>query len=145
MGIIMGKLNKLKREKIEKKVLDVVRILDNFKMNNYKRYEALFKIMSDDEFEIWANSMGHELDDTIQIFQLQFEEMKMPQIKKAADYLDIPLEEYIWYRHNDPDGIRTKMRVPVGYVHIKRVRVKCLVETIFNGGLLEAFKMALTL
>ena len=40
--------------------------------------------------------------------------MKMPQIKSAAEYLDIPLEEYIWYRHNDPQGIRTKMRVPVG-------------------------------
>jgi hypothetical protein len=39
--------------------------------------------------------MGQELDDTIQIFQLPFEEMKMTQIKKAAERLNLPLEEYI--------------------------------------------------
>jgi hypothetical protein len=116
------KLTAQKREKIEKLVLDVVKAIDNKKMENYKRYTALFKSMSNDEFEVWANSMGHDLDDTIQIYQLPFEEMKMTQIKKAADILELPLEEYIWYRHNDPEGIRTKMKVPVGYIHIKRVQ-----------------------
>jgi hypothetical protein len=111
-----------KRAKIEELVLETVKRLDNSKMDNYKRYEALFRVMTDEEFEKWANSMGHELDDTIQIFQLPFEEMRMPQIKNAADYLGVPLEEYIWYRHNDPDGLRSKMRVPVGYIHIKRVQ-----------------------
>jgi hypothetical protein len=116
------KLTPQKREKIEKLVLDVVKAVDNKKMENYKRYSALFKSMTNEEFEEWANSMGHELDDTIQIYQLPFEEMKMTQIKKAADILGLPLEEYIWYRHNDPEGIRTKMRAPVGYIHIKRVQ-----------------------
>jgi hypothetical protein len=111
-----------KREKIEKLVLGVVKRLDNDKMSNYKRYESMFKLMDDGEFEKWANTMGHDLDDTIQIFQLPFEEMKMTQIKNAADYLGVPLEEYIWYRHNDEKGVRTKNRVPVGYVHIKRVQ-----------------------
>lgn len=46
----------------------------------------------------------------------------MPQIKKAADILGIELEDYIYYRQNDPRGIRSKMKVPVGYVHIKRVQ-----------------------
>ena len=113
----MAKLTPQKRDKIEKLVLDVVRALDNPKMDNYKRYEALFRVMTDEEFEKWANTMGHDLDDTIQIYQLPFEEMKMTQIKKAADILGIPLEEYIWYRHNDPNGIRTKMRVPVGLTY----------------------------
>jgi len=112
-----GKIDKQKRDKIEKLVLNVVRAMDNSKMDNYKRYEALFKVMGDEAFEEWANSMGHDLDDTIQMYQLPFEEMKMTQIKKAADILDIPLEEYIWYRHNDPKGIRTKMRVPVGLTY----------------------------
>jgi hypothetical protein len=113
---------KEKRKKIEELVLGVVKRLDNQKMENYKRYFEMFKSMSDSEFTEWANSMGHELDDTIQIFQLPFEEMKMTQIKSAADFLGLPLEEYMWYRHNDPEGIRTKMRVPVGYIHIKRVQ-----------------------
>jgi len=106
-----------KRARIEERVLETVKRLDNSKMENYKRYEAMFRVMTDTEFETWASSMGHELDDTIQIFQLPFEEMRMPQIKNAADYLGIPLEEYIWYRHNDPDGIRSKMRVPVGLTY----------------------------
>jgi hypothetical protein len=118
----MGKLNKSKREKIEKMVLGVVKRLDNSKMMNYKRYESMFASMDDGEFERWASGMGKDLDDTIQIFQLPFEEMRMVQIKSAADFLGIPLEEYVWYMHNDPEGIRTKMRVPVGYIHIKRVQ-----------------------
>ena len=138
-----GKLTPTKRQKIETLVLEVVKRMDNDKMANYKRYQGMFKTMSDDEFEKWANSMGHELDDTIQMFQLPFEEMKMTQIKSAAEYLGMPLEEYVWYRHNEPDGIRTKMRVPTGFVHIKRVRVKCLVETIL-WGITRSFK-ALTL
>jgi hypothetical protein len=117
-----GKLTPQKRQKIEKLVLDVVRAMDNSKMDNYKRYEALFRVMGDESFEEWANGMGHDLDDTIQMYQLPFEEMKMTQIKKAADILKVPLEEYIWFRHNDQDGIRTKMRVPVGFIHIKRVQ-----------------------
>jgi hypothetical protein len=117
-----GKLTPDKRKRIETLVLEVIKRMDNPKMENYKRYQAMLKTMTDDEFETWANSMGHELDDTIQMFQLPFEEMKMTQIKSAAEYLGMPLEEYIWYRHNEPEGIRTKMRVPTGFVHIKRVQ-----------------------
>lgn len=118
----MAKLTDAKRKKIEALVMGAVRRMDTHKMPNVKRYEAMFKLMTDEEFEIWANKMGHDLDDTIQMFQLPFEEMKMTQIKDAANFLKMPLEEYIWYRHNDPDGIRTRMRVPVGYLHIKRVQ-----------------------
>jgi hypothetical protein len=82
----------------------------------------MFKLMTDADFEKWAKTMGHDLDDTIQMYQLPFEEMKLNQIKSAADFLDIPLEEYIWFRHHDPEGLRSKMKVPVGYVHIKRVQ-----------------------
>jgi hypothetical protein len=118
----MAKLTKSKREKIEKLVLGVVKRLDNKKMINHERYQTMFKLMDDDEFEKWASGMGKDLDDTIQIFQLPFEEMKLTQIKDAADYLGVPLEEYIWYRHTDERGLRTRMRVPVGYIHIKRVQ-----------------------
>jgi hypothetical protein len=118
----MAKLTKVKREKIEKLVLGVVKRLDNSRMANYDRYDTMFRAISNEEFEKWAKTMGKDLDDTIQIFQMPFEEMKMTQIKSAADYLGVPLEEYIWYRHNDLEGVRTKMRVPVGYIHIKRVQ-----------------------
>jgi hypothetical protein len=46
----------------------------------------------------------------------------MEQIKDAADFLKIPLEEYVWYWHNDSEGTRTRMKVPVGYCTIKRLQ-----------------------
>lgn len=111
-----------KRNKIKKLVLDVVKTLDNEKQYNVQRYETLFNSMSNAEFDQWAASMGHELDDTIQLFQLPFEECSMEQIKKAADVLNLPLEEYVWFRDKGDNPIRTKYKVPVGYVPIKRVQ-----------------------
>ena len=111
-----------KRAKIKKLVMDVVKALDNDKQLNVQRYDLLFKTMTNDEFDKWAASMGHELDDTIQIFQLPFEECSMEQIKNAADILNTPLEEYVWFRDKGGDPIRTKYKVPVGYVPIKRVQ-----------------------
>ena len=113
---------KEKRAKIKKLVMDVVKAIDNDKQLNVQRYDLLFKTMTDDEFDRWAGSMGHELDDTIQIFQLPFEECSMEQIKNAADILNLPLEEYVWFRDKGDTPIRTKYRVPVGYVPIKRVQ-----------------------
>lgn len=113
-----------KRRRIKELVLGVVKRMDNDKGLNYKRYSEMFEVFEKDDaaFEEWVSGIGHELDDTIQIFALPFEEPKMHQIKAAADFLKLPLEEYMYYRHHDPRGIRTKMRVPIGYVHIKRVQ-----------------------
>lgn len=111
-----------KRKKIEKLVLDVVTALDNDKKLNIERYKDMFNAMSDEEFSEWASSIGHELDDTIQLFELPFEECSMDQIKQAANILNIPLEEYIWYRDKGDKPIRTAQKVPVGYLNIKRVQ-----------------------
>ena len=121
-----------KRRRIKELVLGVVKRMDNEKGLNYKRYSEMFELFEHDDnaFIEWVSSIGHELDDTIQIFALPFEEPKMYQIKDAADFLKVPLEEYVYYRHNDPRGIRTRMKVPVGYVHIKRVRMKRLIDNI---------------
>jgi len=66
--------------------------------------------------------MGHNLDDTIQLFAMPFEEPKLNQIQKAADILGLPLEENVFFNHYGDDKIRTKNPVPVGYLHIKRVQ-----------------------
>lgn len=110
--------------KIKKLTLDVVYAVDNKKGLNIKRYEEMFKAFEadPDAFRKWDVLNNKEYDSTIQIFALPFEEPKMNQIKKAADILNIELENYIYYRQNDPRGIRSKMKVPVGYVHIKRVQ-----------------------
>jgi hypothetical protein len=113
---------KEKRKRIEDLVLGVLKRMDNPRMANYNRYRAMFAAMSDDQFSKWAASMGHELDDTITMTQLPYEEMKMSQIKAAADFIGIPLEEYVYFRHLGPNPIRTKIPVPVGYAPIRRVQ-----------------------
>lgn len=115
---------KEKFERIKELCLTVVKKMDNKKMLNYKRYESLFQLFEQnpDEFRKWAVLTDDSLDSTVQLLQLPFEEVRMTQIKDAADFLNIPLEEYIYYRHNDPRGIRTRTKVPVGYVAIKRVQ-----------------------
>ena len=105
-----------KRKRIKELVLGVVKRMDNDKGLNYKRYSEMFDVFEKDDqaFIDWVSGIGHELDDTIQIFALPFEEPKMQQIKAAADFLNLPLEEYIYYKHQDSRGIRSKIPVPVG-------------------------------
>ena len=84
----------------------------------------MFKLFEQDpdSFRKWSVLNDDSLDSSISMFCLPFEEPSMPQIKAAADVIHCPLEEYIYYRMNDPRGIRTKTKVPVGYIHIKRTQ-----------------------
>ena len=113
-----------KYDKIKEMTLTVVRKMDNQKGLNIKRYEDMFKVFDKDPdaFRNWDVLHNYEFDSTIQLFQLPFEEVRMNQIKDAAHYLGIELEDYIYYRHHDSKGVRSKMKVPVGYVHMKRVQ-----------------------
>lgn len=113
---------KAKMEKIKALVMGVVRAIDNKKQLNVARYETFFNTSTDEELIKWADSMGKTLDSTIQIFELPFEECNITQIKAAADVLNIPLEEYVWFKDKDEHPIRTRYRVPVGYVPIKRLQ-----------------------
>ena len=115
---------KKKFDKIKSLVLGVVERMDNKKQLNIQRYKDLFAAFEKDpdSFRAWDVLHNDDYDSTIQIFQLPFEEMKLNQIKSAADFLGIELENYIYYRQDDSRGIRSKVKVPVGYVHVKRVQ-----------------------
>ena len=117
-----------KRKKIKELVLGTISRLE-VGDENTKRYEAFFKSMTDEEFDTWANSFEKDtFDKCIQIFVKPFEEPSLKNIETAAEYLGMPIDEYVYY--NDqylPDGtkaepVRTKVRMPVGYVHIRRVQ-----------------------
>lgn len=115
MGKPFTENEKQKYEKIKKLVLGVIRRLDNKKQLNIKRYEDFFKICDADPdvFRNWEVLHDDSLDSAPYILQLPFEEMRMNQIKDAADFLGIELEDYIYYRHHDKRGVRSKMKVPV--------------------------------
>ncbi len=115
---------KKKFEQIRLLVLGVVERMDNKKGLNVQRYKDMFAAFEKDPdaFRAWDVLHNTDFDSTIQLFQLPFEEMKLNQIKSAADFLHIELENYIYYRQDDKRGVRSKVKVPVGYVHIKRVQ-----------------------
>lgn len=115
---------KKKFERIKELVLGVVSKLDNDKKLNIKRYEDFFELCEKDPdmFRNWDVLNNDSLDSAPYMLQLPFEEMRMNQIKDAANFLNIELEDYIYYRHNDKRGLRSRMKVPVGYVTIKRMQ-----------------------
>ena len=107
---------KKKFDRIKELLLGTIKIMDNDKGLNIKRYEDMFKLFEQDPdlFRKWDMLHNDELDSAPILLQLPFEEVRMPQIKKAAEFLGIELENYIYYRHHDKRGIRSKMKVPVG-------------------------------
>jgi hypothetical protein len=113
-----------KREKIKKLIYDFLTIVDvNSKFKNRTYYQDLFNSLSGKEFDEWAENMGKTLEDTINIHQLPWESVTLKQIRDAADLLNVPLEEYVYYKHMvDGVSIRTKYKVPVGYINIKRLQ-----------------------
>ena len=113
-----------KREKIEKLIYDFLTIVDvNAKFKNRTYYEDLFNSMNDEEFDKWVANMGNTLEDTINVHQLPWETVSLKQLKDASEFLKVPLEEYVYYRHMvDGVDIRTKNKVMVGYINVKRLQ-----------------------
>lgn len=84
-----------KRKRIEELVLGTVSRLEKGDENT-KRYKAMFKSMSDQEFDEWASKFEKdEFKHCIQVFAEPFNEPRMENIQAAADYLGLPLEGLI--------------------------------------------------
>ena len=116
-----------RKHRIKELVLSIVKTMDNHKMLNYNYYKNMFDNLfadtpeGDAAFDKWASWCGQELDNTVQLYHLPFEEISLEQIEKAAKILGLPLEQYIIYRHTGKP-VRSSMKMPVGYVNIKRLQ-----------------------
>ena len=81
--------------------------------------------MNDEQFKKWLINF---LNDEKQDFYLEvlpnINEPNLKDIKRVADYLNIELDEYIYYRHDgDKDEpVRSPYKVPVGYQRIDRLQ-----------------------
>lgn len=118
------KIDMKKRAAGEKMVYGVMDRLDPSGTNT-KRYKKLFSTMSDSKFE---NFMRCMFDDDNMNFTLEvkdFErELTIAQIKAAANFLNIPLEEYVILPHITMDQEHpevTKEKCLVGYRIEKRM------------------------
>jgi hypothetical protein len=124
------------RKAIEEKIYNTLNKLDPSGLNSEK-YKKLFKTMNDKQFKDYFKNMSN---DDANNFYLEIDvygknNPKMNNIKSAADYLGVPLEEYVFISHKSPDGtpIRTKFKMPVMYLHIKRMQQILSKKVIMNN------------
>jgi len=116
-----------KRKAIEEKVIKTMELLEGGTGSyNTERYKNLFSSMSDAQFTKYINKLLSDEDNNFTFDVTPFDEkadLKLKNIKKAADYLKIPLDEYIYLPFVNPNGkpVRSKEPTPVGYVPTKRL------------------------
>lgn len=124
-----------KRKQFMKTVLDTMQLLDP-SGNNVDLYKRKFEKMTDEQFDKWMKAFRDDDKSNFYLEIIEFErELDLKNIEKAADYLKIPLYEYVCVPYinevnvNNPDKskdpnaeiIVTPTKCPVGYLHIKRM------------------------
>lgn len=117
-------INANKRKQIEEKVYKVFDILDKTGANTQK-YKNLFKSMSDEKFDKYIKDLI--LDDKKNFYLEVLPNKNCPRIKdckEALDYLKVPTEEYLYYRHDghEENPIRTRYKVPILYINLRRLQ-----------------------
>lgn len=118
-------MTKAKRAKMEKVIYDVFNELDPSGANTTK-YKNMFKGMNDAQFDTFFKKLFASEDDYLTLDVIDYEiDLSIDDVENAAKILGVPLMEYMAmpYVNRDKDNpVRTKVRVPVGYVHIKRMQ-----------------------
>lgn len=115
---------KNKRKEICEKIYTVMSLLDKTG-KNLEKYQNMLEPMSDDQFDKFIKDF---LKDDSRNFYLEVlpnkNEPSLRDIKKTLEYLKVPMDEYIYYRHdgNKSNPLRTRYKVPVGYIHLKRLQ-----------------------
>ena len=91
---------------------------------NTKRYKGMFGNMSPVQFHSWMKGFFADEDAYLTLEIVDCERtLRMENIEAGAKVLGIPLYEYVYMPHITMDKsavVRTPVRVPVGYLHIKR-------------------------
>ena len=113
-----------KRKKIQELIDGVMTRMDPTGKNSQK-YRNMFQTMNDKQFTDWITKF---LSDEKANFRFDIEEygktkLQYEAIEKAADFLKVPLYEYVYMPHisTDPNRpVRTLQPVMVGYLNIKR-------------------------
>lgn len=113
-----------KRKMIEDKIYLFFNTIDITGKNTAK-YKEFFSKMSDEQFNKYMKKF---LNDDNLNFYLEVlpnkNEPTLKLIKKCADLIKVPLDEYVYYRHDgDKDKpLRTAYRVPTGELILKRMQ-----------------------
>ena len=116
------KVTKEQRKQIKDLVLNTIQTLHGKIDGNYRYWEAFIDSKSDEELYAWADWCGQDYENTITLTEEPFVDITLNNLEKAAKYLGIELEEYVYYYDQNPNGERTATKVPVGVLPIKRMQ-----------------------
>ena len=83
-----------KRIKAEAMIYSVMDLMDPSGKNT-ERYKRFFQNMTDSQFNSWMDEFLKNPKKQFELQALPFEEPKYDNIEAAANYLDVPIEEYI--------------------------------------------------
>ena len=113
-----------KRKEIETLIYNFFNIID-ITGKNTDKYKKMFSKMTDEQFNKYMKKFLY--DDNLNFYLEVLPNKNEPNlklIKQCADMLKVPLDEYVYYRHDgDKDNpLRTAYRVPTGYLILKRMQ-----------------------
>jgi hypothetical protein len=118
-------INSNQRKQIEGLVLTTMDKLDPTGYNT-KQYKEMFTGMSNEAFSKYIESIATDEDSNFYLSILPWEnEPSLIDIKSAADFLKIDLDEYVYFPDQsttDGKSIRTPKPVPVGYLYMRRLQ-----------------------
>lgn len=119
----MKNISAATRKKMESIIYAVFDKLDRTGLNTGK-YRNMFRSMNDKQFSEYMDKFLNNFDLNFRLEVIPHKnEPSFKDIEDAAKLINMPLEEYVFWNDNTVDGkpIRTPNKVPVGYVHMKRL------------------------
>lgn len=114
-----------KRKEVENKIYKTFDLMDPSGINSSK-YKKLFSKMNDKQFLDYFKSMKNDYNRNfyMEVDLYGKNNVTLSAIEKAANFLKLPLEEKIYIKHKSSDGsiIESRFKVPVMYLHLKRLQ-----------------------
>lgn len=113
-----------KRKKVIEFIIKAINLVDKTKKNGNK-YQEFFDKMSDKQFDDYMKKLRDNEDENFYMQILPNDnEPSLEDIKKGLNYINIPTEEYVYFRHrgHKDNPLRTSNPVSVGFLTIKRLQ-----------------------
>ena len=113
-----------KRKRIEALIIEVMDKLDKTG-ENAARYRKLMGAMSDAQFDSWMKKFATDEDAHFYLNVLPYHnEPTLDQVEAAAKVTGTQLHQYVYFRHDGAkdNPVRTAVKVPVGYIHVRRLQ-----------------------
>lgn len=120
---LSGKEFSVKRKEMEDIIYKVFSKLDKTG-GNTKYYKSMFQPMSDLKFKQFFTEFFENEEHFLILTVVDYErDIQMEDIEAAAKVINVPLYEYVEFKHYTMDKEHptvTKYPIPVGYIHLKR-------------------------